>query len=122
MACGTTLNIMKGAKQGDLMPTLFILCLHNAMEEVQQFARSLEFLFAFLDDVFILSSLGRTREIFNLLKNTLPRRAGIHLHTGKTRVWKACGEPPLHPTLMILTKIFDVLGTPLGCGVHVEDR
>ena len=58
-------------EQGDpLMPMLFSLGVHNALEEVQQFLDPGEFLFAYLDDVFILSSPGRAREIFNLLENT----------------------------------------------------
>ena len=76
------------------MPMLFSLGLHNTLEDVQQILDPGEFLFAYPDDVFILSSPRRTREIFNLLDNTSLKRAGIHLHLGKTRVWNACGEQP----------------------------
>ena len=80
-------------EQGDpLVPKLFSLGLHNALEDVQQNLDPGEFLFVYPDDVFILSSPRRTREIFNLLENTLLKRAGIHLHIGNTRDWNACGE------------------------------
>ena len=108
-------------EQGDpLMPMLFSLGLHNALEEVQQLLDPGEFLFAYLDDVFILSSPERTREIFNLLENTLPKRAGIHLHTGKTRVWNVCGEQPpdidnLGEEVWSPSGVM-ILGTPLGSG------
>ena len=60
----------------------------------------------------------RTRVIYDLLATTLRERAGIQLHTGKTRTWNFAGECPvdmeeLGPDVWnpIGTKI---LGTPVG--------
>ena len=44
--------------------------------------------------MFILSSPGRTREIFNLVENTLLQRAGIHCTLAKHVLGTFCGEQP----------------------------
>ena len=117
-------------EQGDpLMPILFSLGLHNALEEVQQILDPREFLSVYLGDVFILSSPRRTRVIFNLLENTLLKRAGIHLHIGKTRVWNVCGKqvPDIddHGDDVWSTSGVMILGTSLGRGKflsRIEDE
>ena len=76
------------------MPLLFSLAVHNALAEVQEEILPGEFLFAFLDDVSVLSLLERTRKIFNLLAEKLHSRAGIRLHSGKTRTWNRAAEIP----------------------------
>ena len=77
------------------MPLLFSLGIHDALEEIQQQLEPGESLFAFLDDVYVLCSPERTRVLYNLLNTTLPERAGIRLHTGKTRMWNFSGEHPV---------------------------
>ena len=52
-----------------------------------------EELFAFLDDVYTSSPPGRTRTACDAL--AVPRKAGIQLHTGKTRVWNVAGFRPV---------------------------
>ena len=76
------------------MPLLFSLAVHNALVEVQAELQPGEFLFAFLDDVYVLSLLERTRKICDLLADKLHSRAGIRLHTGKTRTWNRAAEIP----------------------------
>ena len=57
-----------GGEQGDpLMPLLFSLAVHNALAEVQAELQPGEFLFAFLDDVYVLSLPERTRKIYDLM-------------------------------------------------------
>ena len=71
-------------KQGDpFTPVFFNFAVHNALAEVQTELRAGEFLFAFLDDVCVLSLPERTRKIYDLLADTLQSRAGIRLHTGR---------------------------------------
>ena len=75
-------------------------------------------LFAFLDDIYVLSSPERTRVIYDLLATTLRERAGIQLHTGKTRNWNCAGECPvdmaeLGPDVWNPLGI-KILGTPVG--------
>ena len=55
-----------------------------------------EELFAFLDDVYTSSPPGRTRTAYDALAEVLPRKAGIQLHTEKTRVWNAAGVRPVN--------------------------
>ena len=69
------------------MPLLFSLAIHNALAEVKAQLNEGEYLFAFLDDIYVLAKPGRVRDIYNLLDERLFTRAGIQLHTGKTRTW-----------------------------------
>ena len=76
------------------MPLLFNLAIHNALVEVKREMRVGEELFAFLDDVYILSSLARTRFLYHLVGEKLLSMSWIQLHTGKTRCWNRMGQPP----------------------------
>ena len=71
------------------MPLLFSLAI-----EVKREMRAWEELFAFLDDVYILSSPARTRFLYNLVGEKLLSMSGIQLHTGKTRCCDRIGQPP----------------------------
>ena len=51
-------------------------------------------MFAFLDDIYVVSLTQRTRAIFNLVIEKLGEGAGVELHAGKTRVWKRAGDCP----------------------------
>ena len=85
----------EGGEQGDpLMSLLFCLAVHNAPAEIQEQLRPREHVFAFLDDIFVVSLPERTRTIFNLAAEKLGAGAGIELHAGKTRVWNRAGECP----------------------------
>ena len=77
----------EGGEQGDpLMPLLFSLAIHNALNEAKQEMWDGEELFAFLDDVYIVSSPERTRHLYNLVAEKLRSVAGIQLHTRKIRM------------------------------------
>ena len=52
-----------------------------------------ELLFAFLDDVFVVSNPDRTRPLYDLLGEKLAH-AGIRLHAGKTKMWKKASDRP----------------------------
>ena len=71
-----------------------ILAIHNALAEVKAQLNENEYLFAFLDDIYVLAKPGRVRDIYNLLDERLFTRAGIQLHKGKTRTWNRAGVPP----------------------------
>ena len=106
----------EGSEQGDpLMPLLFCLAIHNALEPG-------EHPFAFLDDVYAVSAPERTRDIYDLLADKLFRRAGIRLHNGKTRTWN--GEvpermPEMGPEVWSPAGL-KILGTPVGSAEFVE--
>ena len=52
-----------------------------------------ELLFAFLNDVYVVSNPDRTRPLYDLLGEKLAH-AGIRLHAGKTRMWNKASERP----------------------------
>ena len=83
-----------------------------------------EQLFAFLDDVYTLSSPSRTRSLYNMLEKKLVL-AGIWLHTGKIRSWNynnTCpvDMPELRPEVWSPQGV-EVLGTPIGTPMFVEE-
>ena len=86
----------EGGEQGDpLMPLLSSLAIHNALLTVKQSLLPGELLFAFLDDIYVVSQPGRIREVYDMLGTALQEQAGIRLHSGKTRVWNKAGIHPL---------------------------
>ena len=86
----------EGGEQGDpLMPALFSLGQRAALQRAQQELQEGEHLFAFLDDVYVLSQPARIRPIYDLLAHHLHAHARIRLNSGKPRIWNAAGsEPP----------------------------
>ena len=75
-------------EQGDaMMPLLFSLGQHPALEAVSRQLRAGELLFAFLDDVYVVCSPARVGVVHTLLENALWRHACIQVHAGKTKVW-----------------------------------
>ena len=51
-----------------------------------------ETLFAYLDDVYAVTSPERTRPVYDLLGHHLQSMAGIQLHADKIRVWNRAGQ------------------------------
>ena len=82
----------EGGEQGDpLMPLLFSLAIHDALQRVKEGLFPGELLFAFLDDVYVVCSPKRVRAVFDLLARELSEHAVIQLNEGKTRVWNRAG-------------------------------
>ena len=78
-----------------LMPFLFFLGQSPALVSVQQQLIDGEHLFAYLDDIYVVSEPGRVRTVIALLENALWQSAGISIHQGKTKIWNRAGvEPP----------------------------
>ena len=85
----------EGGEQGDpLMPALFSVALHAALQDVQQSLLEGESAFAFLDDIYVISMPDRLRAIFDVVRDRLWHHAGIEVHFGKTKAWNAAGEEP----------------------------
>ena len=84
-----------------------------------------EELFAFLDDVYMLSPPGRTRIAYDALAEVLTRKAGIQLHTGKTRVWNAAGVRPVNLEDLVPDvwnpRGIKILGTPVGSQEFIQE-
>ena len=84
----------EGGEQGDvLMPLLYSLGQHAALKAVQEGLQG-ERLFAFLDDIYVVTSPERVGEVYALLSTHLLRCSSIRIHVGKTQVWNAAGERP----------------------------
>ena len=87
----------EGGEQGDpLMPALFSIGQHPALVAVQALLKEGEFIFAYLDDIYVLCDPGRVTEIFMLVVAELKRHAGIDVNLGKTKVWNRANEKPLN--------------------------
>ena len=85
----------EGGEQGDpLMPLLFSIAIHAALEELASHLEDGEQLCAFLDDVYVLCLPHRVVPLFKVLRESLDRVAGIRLHEGKTKVWNRSGTAP----------------------------
>ena len=116
----------EGGEQGDLhMPLLFSLAIHDALVEVRRHLREGELLFAFLDDVYVVSKPDRTRPLYDLL-DRLHTTAGIQLHEGKTPTWNAASECPpgmaqWGPDVWSLRGV-KILGTPVGTDDFVQTK
>ena len=94
---GTIHNIEQGegGEQGDvLMPLLFSLGQHAALKAVQAELMDGERLFAFLDDIHVVTTPERVGHVYALLHVQLQRHASSQINGGKTRVWNAAGERP----------------------------
>ena len=85
----------EGGEQGDpLMPALYSLGQHPALQHVQTRLLPGEHLFAYLDDVYAVCEPDRARAIFDELSTALQRECGIGINLGKTRV---CGTLAASP-------------------------
>ena len=85
----------EGGEQGDpLMPLLFSLGQHAALEAVRARLLPGERLFAFLDDIYATSGPERTAEIYAIIVEELWRHARIRVNIGKTQVWNSGGATP----------------------------
>ena len=125
----------EGGEQGDaMMPLLFALGQHAALEAVQRRLLEGERLFAFLDDVYVLTTTIRVGDVYRALQEELFRHCRIRIHVGKTQVWNAAGiRPPACDMLERIAQASDsearvwrgsevptsergvrMLGTPLG--------
>ena len=85
----------EGGEQGDaLMPLLFSLGQHPALQAVQAQLLPGERVFAYLDDVYVITTPARVGAIYRLFERELWIHANIRVHAGKTRVWNSGGHRP----------------------------
>ena len=83
----------EGGEQGEtLMPALYSLAQHPALEEVQAQLPDGEANFAYLDDRYVLAPTERVQELYAAYERALWAHARVELNCRKTRVWNAAGE------------------------------
>ena len=124
------------AEQGDpLMPMLYSLGQHLALLSVRSHLREGEGLFAFLDEVYLVSQPERTGDLHEELRDALWGIRIIQIHNGNIQIWNGGRfEPPAHAALLQSARLEEpgaqiwfgdldapdeargirVLGTPLG--------
>ena len=54
-----------------------------------------EYVFAFLNDTYIMSNPKRAVEVFELLAAAFEHHAGIRINFGKTKMWNATSVKPV---------------------------
>jgi hypothetical protein len=124
-----------GGEQGDpLMPALFSLGIHGALEATKAELLQGEDLYAYLDDIYVVCQPQRCRIVFDTLRHHLSEKAGIEINLGKCKVWNASGnEPPGIRQLgddvwkggvdtPIQMRGLMVLGSPLGSDEYVKEE
>ena len=123
------------------MPMLFALGQHPALVAAVRRLHAGERLFAYLDDVYVVTTPDRVGAVFTILSEELRRYSRIRIHGGKTQVWNAAGirppacdeldrvaqaEDPEAPSvwrggdLPLALQGIKVLGTPLGQDEFIE--
>ena len=65
-----------------------------ALSKLDGGARNRRFLFAYLDDTFIVTQPGSTGDSFRSMETELWKRAKIRIHGGKTKIWHRAGIRP----------------------------
>ena len=84
----------RGGEQGcPLMPALYSLAQHDALVEADGHLLPTELLFAFLDDLYVVTTRGRAHEAFETVTECVERKAGVRTHLGKLKAWSTGGGP-----------------------------
>ena len=128
---GVAQEIPQGEEQGDpLMPMLFSLGQHAALEAIKRRSRDHEKLFAFLHDLTVVCHPDKVRDVMNIISQELQAHAHISIHhegveelTRRARlvkpdavVWKG------DHTLLRQQQGIRVLGAPLGSAEYVQSQ
>ena len=86
-ANGTAHDVFQGegGEQGDaLMPALFCLGLHEALERSQRQFLPGEKLLAYLNDIYIVTQPSRARQVYDIVTNEVRLHTGVEPNRGKT--------------------------------------
>ena len=85
----------EGGEQGDaMMPLLYSLGQHRALQAVAEQLQEGEHLFAYLDDTIFVSSPLRVGPVYAALQQSLNVHVGIQINAGKTQIWNKAGVRP----------------------------
>ena len=76
------------------MPSLFAVGQHSALGDASAQLLPGEHLFAFHDDIYMVTMPERVGPVYAIVEEQLRTRARIKIHGGKTKVWNRGGERP----------------------------
>ena len=107
------------------MPGLFALAQHDSLVAARQRIDEEDHLFAFLDDLYVVTTRERARAAFDAVTEEVSKGAGVRTHLGKLRLWSKAGGacPPGFEAFegdvwtgnaATEKQGIKVLGTPLG--------
>ena len=75
------------------MPALYSLGQHGALVAIQGRLKAGERLYAFLDDLYVVTTRDRARAVFDEVTSAVEELAGVRSHIGKLRAWSREGGP-----------------------------
>ena len=77
----------EGGEQGDpLMPALYALAQHAALAAASQRLHEGDWLFAYLDDLYVETTRARAADAFQIVAQTVEDRAGVRTHQAASMV------------------------------------
>ena len=74
-----------------MMPLVFSVSQHEALQVAHRGMQDGEHLMAFLDDVYMAFDPDHVGPVYATVQDSLWEEAGIRIHVGKTKVWNAAG-------------------------------
>eukprot|EP00973_Karenia_brevis_P007468 1010344-Karenia_brevis.AAC.1 len=73
------------------MPALYALAQHAALREAAAQLTPADWLFAFLYDLYVITTRSRAAEVFQIVAQAVETRAGVRTHLGKLHAWSKGG-------------------------------
>jgi len=123
-----------GGEQGDaLMPALFCLALRRALQEIQGILPRDAYVFAYLDDVYVICGRDDVHGCYETVRDILQLRCHIDVNVGKLAVWgmgraeapprvEEMGETVWKGSLPVNLQGIKVVGTPVGSDEFVQEH
>ena len=104
-------------EQGDLLsPLLFSLAVHASLRHANASLRPGEYMFAFLDDVYTVTSRRRAAEVARMVAASIHDHAGVEPELGKFQIWGRGGGPE-PPGIALLCHWTVCQGVMFKCGM-----
>ena len=123
-----------GGEQGDaLMPAFFCLAMRRALQEIQGILPSDAYVFAYLDDVYVICSRADVHGCYEAVRDILRLRCHNDVNVGKLAVWgvgradapprvEEMGENVWKGSLSAERQGIKVVGTPVGSEEFVQEN